>query len=87
MLKNQCTTTSVASSPEGDLKTFFDDFEAWCAANNISPSTACNRALGDTYRLARMRKRQERTAQDVEKLRDWMAAFEAEAEASTKGAA
>lgn len=53
--------------------TLFAEIEAYCDRVNISPSTLCVRALGNSRFMDRLRKKLEKLDEDQGKLRSYMA--------------
>lgn len=60
-----------------ESKPLTDEIAAYCEGANISASTLCVRALGNSRFLDRFNRRVEKAEQDAEKLRAYMAAHPA----------
>jgi len=52
---------------------FIERFEAWCEKKGLSPTTVCNRVLGNTYALDALRNREDRSRDVMSRLIGHMA--------------
>jgi hypothetical protein len=68
-----------------DIESFFSEFPEWCSKQGVMTSTACARALGNTYALNAIRRRHARLVNDLETLKSIMESPDSVARPHLKG--